>query len=247
MLNKYILSIFMVFTLMIAACTSADAQVPDNKAKMSKEQILDLLHRVGDMRSEKEMQNFKRLLEMGENVYPVLSEKLFDAGEPYSPAEEYFTNRIMIIFIESKGDKTIPLKAVRKFIKKWTEPKTYTGEGWQRGTAENMRSLAARALGEFSMKEDNAILLSLLNDPCSGVQSASLDALAKIGDEKVLQEVEKWLVKRKATESQNKREEQDKDWVIRNAEKAIETFRARLKKPTQTEPNGKEEMEMCRK
>jgi len=219
MLNKYIFTIVLLSVLAMF-CTLGHAQQSlQNDTKMSKQQILDLLPRHHGDLDERHLQNLKQLLKMGESTYSALSEELLNTDDVFTASSIFY------IFSESKGDKTIPLKAVRKLTNKWKDSSTYEGR--------SMRIDAARALGEFGTKEDNAILLSFLEDQEQSVRHYSLESLAKIGDEKTMQKVETWLAKRKAAVNQTEIEKAVTARDVQDAEKTIEILRTRVKKSPQ--------------
>lgn len=215
MLNKYIFTIFALSSAIKLFCMPIYAQSSPQGTKINNEQILALLPRGIDTLDEKDVQKYEQLVEMGATAYPALSAELLDTDS------EIVASRIIGVFVESKGDKTVPRETIRKLVSKW-DSSTRHGKA--------IREVSAEALGKIGTKEDASILLSLLNDKAKSVQIQSLRSLAKIGDENSIQQIQAWLVKKKGAMS---KEEQGKDSSIHEAEKAAEVIQNRSVKEIQ--------------
>ncbi len=83
----------------------------DEKKLMSKEEALQLLlpHSI-EGNSPGEFERFLTLRDAGESAYPALVEVYFQTKDIM------ITGAIAAIFIQSKGDKTIPVQALRNYV-----------------------------------------------------------------------------------------------------------------------------------
>ena len=209
MLNRNIILVFVSFCAIMLFCMPVQAQSSPQGTKMNNEEIIALLPRGTDMLDEKDVQRYEQLVKMGATAYPALSSELLNT------TDEITASRIISIFVESKGDKTVPRETIRKLVSKW-DSSTRHGKA--------IREVSAEALGKIGTKEDVSVLFSLLDDKDKSVQIQSLRSLAKVGDEQSIQQIRVWIVKRRGSMS---REEQDKDSSIHEAERAAEVIQHR--------------------
>jgi len=77
---------------------------------LSKEEIIEMIPKGLEKDSPNEIQNWQTLIDSGESIYLPLSEILLD------PKHEAIANDVISLFVKSKGDKTLPLQALRKYL-----------------------------------------------------------------------------------------------------------------------------------
>ena len=98
------LSILLYFFILASPCCAQD-QHP-----MTREEVIPLLAHSIEMDSPKEIENYRILTEAGERAYPAMAEVLLAGSEPD------VIRSIIPFFVNSKGDKTIPLQAMSKYV-----------------------------------------------------------------------------------------------------------------------------------
>ncbi len=77
---------------------------------MTKEEVFRLFSYSVERNSPEEFNNFLTLRDAGERAYPALAELLAEAEDPAT------VSNIVPVFVQSKGDKTVPLNALNKYI-----------------------------------------------------------------------------------------------------------------------------------
>ncbi len=100
----------LVFSLILGIC-NAEPKNAWTKEELTKNEILRMLP--GDIRGTVGVDPdaaFKALVDAGEDIYPLLSELLFESDD------HFFKNNIIKILEISKGDKKIPIQASKKYI-----------------------------------------------------------------------------------------------------------------------------------
>ncbi len=78
---------------------------------MSKEDVSKLFGRSLEMNTPEELEKFRILCEAGESAYKALAEVLLD-----DKSDPDIIGNVISVFIQSKGDKTIPLQAMSRYI-----------------------------------------------------------------------------------------------------------------------------------
>lgn len=144
--------------------------------------ILELLPRGIDMVDEAEARNYEQIIKMGESAYPALCHELL------ATKDDIIVGRILSIFIESKGDKTLPLTAIRKLASIRTGPSKQDTD---------MRVIVVQALGKMGKPEDAKYLHQQLNDPSDAVQINSIRSLGHIGGKESVSLIAAWVAKNK--------------------------------------------------
>lgn len=82
----------------------------EEQTLMKREEVVRLFGRSVEMNSPKERENFRILQDAGERAYPALAEVLLSDSDPDA------ISNVVPIFLQSKGDKTIPLRAMMEFV-----------------------------------------------------------------------------------------------------------------------------------
>ena len=77
---------------------------------MTPEEVIPLLAHSIEMNSSAELENYKILCEAGERAFPAMAKILLDGKEPD------VIRSIIPFFVDTKGDKTIPLQAMSKYV-----------------------------------------------------------------------------------------------------------------------------------
>lgn len=77
---------------------------------MTKEQVVRLFGRSIEFDAPQERENFRILRDAGASAYPAMAEVLLSSSDPDA------IRNIIPIFVQSEGDKTIPLRAMTQFV-----------------------------------------------------------------------------------------------------------------------------------
>ncbi len=171
----------------------------------SREAILQLLPDMIPPYSKEVWNKLHKLEQLGEAAYPVLCEEML------ASTKLDMIQAIINVFISSKGDKKLPLEAIRNLAIK-------------RDSDEDIRDTVVRALGYFGKPEDVVYLHKRLADPELIVQISAVESLGQIGGIDSVPLIEAWGVKNSS----------DK-YRTEEAKKAIESIRQRAK----AQPSGK--------
>lgn len=149
--------------------------------------------------SDAEEQNIDKLVQLGEAAYPALCQEML------APNDEHIVQTIIYVLIKSKGDKTLPLAAIRKLA-------------IVRASEEDLRSSVVKALGKIGTPEDLIYLHKRMDDPDLSVQIDTVRSLGQIGGKDSVPLIEAWGVK-------NSRDK----YRTEDAKKAIESINQRAK------------------
>ncbi len=139
--------------------------------------IVELLPRGMDMIDETAAANYRRLVAMGEKAYPALAKELLRT------TDATVAGRIISIFVESKGDKTIPRNALRQFYR---EREAVFQD------RNRVRMMIAGGLGKVGERKDAALLQEMLSDPAVPVKVRALRGLAEIGGPESAEILKNW-------------------------------------------------------
>lgn len=77
---------------------------------LSRDEIISMIPKGVEKDSQEEIQNWQILIDSGESIYQPLSDILLD------PNQKVIADDVISIFVKSKGDKTIPLEALRTYL-----------------------------------------------------------------------------------------------------------------------------------
>lgn len=165
----------------------------------SREAILQLLPDMIPPYSEEVWRKLDKLEQLGEAAYPVLCEKML------ASKDLHIIQAIIGLLIRSKGDKKLPLEAMRKLAIK-------------SASDERIRISVMNALGQIGTSEDVIYLQKQLEDSRIAVQIQAIRSLGQIGGKDSVPLIEAWGV----------RNGSDK-YDIEEAKKAIESIRQRAK------------------
>ena len=100
------ISLILVFILIILFSGYCNSE-----PLMSEDEVSKLFGRSLEMNTPEEIEKFRVLCEAGERAYPALAEVLLD-----DKSDSDRISNVISVFIQSKGDKTIPLKAMSRYI-----------------------------------------------------------------------------------------------------------------------------------
>lgn len=181
-----------------AICAATDYPLSAEPA-YSREAILQLLPDMLPPYSEEVWRKLDKLEQLGEAAYPVLCEKMLASNDLYT------IQPIIGVLIRSKGDKKLPLEAIRNLAIK-------------SASDEDIRISVIKALGNFGTSEDVIYLHKQLEDPSIAIQIKAIWSLGQIGGIDSVPLIEAWGVKNSS----------DK-YRIEDAKKAIESIRQRAK------------------
>jgi len=175
---------------------------------VSKQEVSKLLPRGVDMLDPTEVADYSRLVNLGDRAYPALVELLVEE-------QNYIIiSRILGVFVESKGDKTAPIQAIRNLLR--------TNAHWR--TSVKMKLVAADVLSKIGDHSDCESLYPLVADDNERVRIVSLRGIAKLGDEECAIRVEAILAPRR---EQLGPTEAKRDATIDEGQKCVRTLRAK--------------------
>lgn len=181
--------------------------------KLTKAEVSQLLPKGWDLPNPSELQqeiaNRKRLVEAGERAFAALDEVLAETDN-YLVA-----SRILSIFCDAKGDKSIPIKATKELLLR------SRGKTWGES---NIRANAAATLGKIGGPNDTDVLVPLLDDDYETVAINAFQAIAKIGTETAIPQIEHFLTARR---SKLTPDEAAKDMRCIEASNAVEILNKR--------------------
>lgn len=152
--------------------------------------------------------NYRRLVAMGEKAYPALARELLQT------TDATVAGGIIGMFVESKGDKTIPRVAIRRFY----QDRTAAFHDQNR-----VRIMVANSLGDIGERQDAALLQQMLSDPTVPVKVNALRGFAKIGGPESVE----FLVNWKTTRSKRQAAALE-DAVDAEVDKAISAINRRM-------------------
>lgn len=165
----------------------------------NREAILQLLPDMIPPYSEEVWRKLDKLEQLGEAAYPVLCEKMLASNDLST------IQAIIGVLMRSKGDKKLPLEAIRKLAIK-------------SASDEDIRISVMMALGNIGTSEDVIYLHKQLEDPSIAIQIQAIESMGQIRGIDSVPLIEAWGVK-------NSRDK----YRIEDAKKAIESIRQRAK------------------
>lgn len=193
-------------------CFSGTTNEQDT-ASLTKEQVLQLIPQGIDFEDKKEIERYNKLVSMGERAYPGLVQLLEDTKDRVEPNNRLLISTILSVFINSRGDKRVPIEATKRLLAKT--------KGEEKA-AVDIRIIAVMCLGKIGRPEDRECIFSLLEDRDEKVRINALRALSKLGNEGDVKRIQDFLGKRKA---QLTDDEIGKDYSLKEAEKVIEELK----------------------
>ena len=165
-------------------------------ASMSVAELMRLLPAGPDMDSPDDLRNLQTLKSVGPRLLPVIAEAMDHSTNVVE------TSRLVALAMEIPGDRSPVIPGLRKLLDK----------------GEKAQMLAILALRDIGSVSDCPRLLPLLHDPSEAVRINTARTLARLGDEKTLEEMTRVVQKRRA---ELNAEELRKDYSISEIEKAI--------------------------
>lgn len=211
MSNKTNISVILVTALCsLLLAFSFPASAADDQPLPLEEKVKSLLPVSDDLHDEDEIARLDELIAMGDIAYPALAHMLEDETEPV------MIGRICGVFIESEGDKTIPIEAVKRLLTRDENVKVLT--------------VAARTLGHIGGVGDTDALFPFLRHEDEYVRVNTIRALAKIGDEKTADTLSAAMEERKAGLTPVER---DSDMTLIEGDAAVTSLRNRLDRQEQ--------------
>lgn len=199
----------LAIVLLAGAIFASDAE---GLSKQEIKQMMSSVMTLDDLEDEGAIAKWRQIIALGSDAHPALAELLEDAQEPVA------ISRILAVFVESEGDKSVAVKATKDLLAR--------SKGDKKEKVRT-RSFAADALGKIGKADDGRSLYPLLADSNERVRINAIRALAQLGDQHTLERIENFLADKQAKLS---KEDQEKDYSVREARKAIETIRDRLAK-----------------
>lgn len=166
------------------------------EASMSVADLMRLLPAGPDMDSPDDLRNLQTLKSVGSRLLPVIAEAMDHSTNVVE------TSRLVALAIEIPGDRSPIIPGLHRLL----------------DNGEKAKMLAILALRDIGSTSDCPRLLPLLNDPSEAVRINTARTLARLGDDKTLEEMAQVVKKRKA---ELNAEELHKDYSISEIEKAI--------------------------
>lgn len=170
---------------------------------LTRRDVLSLLPKGIDMEDKAEIEKYQRLLDLGEKAYPALAQLLDETNDPL------LAGRILAVFVDSSGDKEVPVVAIKKFLAK------IPGDDDE---AVIVRLLAVRALGRVGSVDDRDAVYELLEDSNEKVRINALRALSTLGTAEDGPRIEQYMERLKSRMSAV---EISQDYSLIEADKVI--------------------------
>jgi hypothetical protein len=171
--------------------------------------------------SPREKHNRERLRSYGPAVLPLLAELLEDRAGDVQPDAKRIANLLSTaMFLGGKQDAVLDVCRRRLLV----HPDL------------DVRKFTVHYVTSVATTNERSLLLSLLADAHQPVRIQALRALAELGDKRALNGVESFLVDR---ETKLSKEDQRKDYSVREARKAIEKIKAKLARESKESPEPK--------
>lgn len=180
---------------------------------LSESELIEKIPRSFDLMDLEEMRNLSYLIGLGEPIYPVLAKQLEQTKDPF------FAGSIIAIFRESKGDKTLPVAAIRKTIGKWN-----LSESDEKRVV--MDSLST--LGNIGSMRDAEVVFKVMSESYDvDVEIFGLQSLAKLGGPDTAVKISEWL---KIRQKQGWPTEYARKAVMSESKTAIDQINLRSRK-----------------
>jgi HEAT repeat protein len=194
----------------------------EEQTVVTKAEVKRLLPTGPDMMDDTIMANYKQLVDLGPAAYHALSELLDESEDPI------IISRIFSVFVESQGDKTNAVSAIKKTLER------FSGQ-----EKENIKIQVAAldALGSIGSTKDSAVLYKLIDSENERVRINAMRAIGRIGDVSSIEKIEEYLARRAIRLSEN---EKKKDYSFSEGQKAMEKIRVRLKNAKERKHEGVE-------
>lgn len=183
----------------------AQTQQGPTNASMSVAELMRLLPAGPDMESPEDIRNLQTLKSVGPRLFPVIAEAMDQSTNVVE------TSRLVALAMEIPGDHSPLIPHLHKLL--------------DRG--ENAKTVAVLALRDIGSVSDCPKLLPLLQDPSEAVRINAARTLARLGDEKILEELTRVLDKRRAAVNA---EELRKDYSIPEMEKTITVLQKKVRR-----------------
>ena len=149
---------FFVFFLFLVSCKGAETP------QMTKDEVIGSFYYSVDEQTPEEFKNYLKLLDAGEAAYPALVEILSETND------RGMVSNIITVFIQSKGNKTIPLQAMTQYLELHAREESAQGEV----------RYAVSALGDLGGSQEAIALRKLLDTDVVLTRDAVEAALEKI-------------------------------------------------------------------
>ena len=149
---------FFAFFLFLVPCKGSEV------TPMTKEEVLKLFDYSIDSQSPETINDFLKLRDAGEAAFPALAEILLETNDN----REVWN--IIAVFIQSKGNKTIPLRAMTQYLELHAREESAQGEV----------RYAVSALGDLGGSQEAIALRKLLDTDVVLTRDAVEAALEKI-------------------------------------------------------------------
>lgn len=188
------MAVFAIFAMLIHTLPAEPAY--------SREAILKLLPNMTPPYSKEVWRKLDKLEQLGELAYPVLCQEIL------APNELYIIQAIVGVLIRNKGDKKLPLEAIRKLA-------------IQRASDEDTRCTVVEALGKIGTPEDLIYLRKQLADPSIAIQIHAIRSLGGIGGKDSVLLIEAWAAKNSGD-----------TYIAEEASKVIKSISQRAKSPS---------------
>ena len=191
-----VLGVVLLVLLANSQRARGQAMPSETNALISVNELMRLLPTGPDLDNADDIQRLHMLESMGPGLLPVIAEAM------YSSTNYIETGRLIALAEGIPGDHSPIISRLYDLL--------------DRG--EKFKLLAVWALRNIGSGSDCPILLPLLEDPSEAVRINTARTLARLGDEKTMEELSRVVEKRRAKLSA---EELRKDYSISEAEKAI--------------------------
>jgi len=180
---------------------------------ITKSDVLALIPRSFDMLDLEERNRYLALLDMGSEVHPLLREILNEVDDPI------IITRILSVFAESKGDKSVALESLTELLSS------------NRELDNQIKITASNVLGEIGDAQHSQLLYPLIEDNDERVRIFALRAVSNIGGRNAIQYIKLMIADRKSRMSEDN---YLRDTTIQEAERAVSNIQIRLS-PTGSE------------
>ncbi len=167
--------------------------------------LMETVMFLDDLDDSDAIEKQRKLISFGELAYPVFAELMDKTSDPVA------ISRILEVFIESKGDKTAAVNAVKKLLNREN-----TGPN---NTRINL--LAVDSLAQIGTTNDVCAILPYICDPSEMMRISAMRALAILGTTNELVHIEKFLKEQKTKVPYR---ELQNDKSLHEGRKAIESI-----------------------
>ena len=216
MSTKQCMCLSVVLFLSVARVV-CDAKDEEGKVVVTKKEVVALLPTGPDMIDDSAMSNYTKLVALGPDAYPALSDLLDETEDPI------VISRIFAVFVKSKGDKTNAVSAIIKTLERFPGAEQ---------TSITIQIVALDALGSIGSTNDITVVHKLIDSNSERVRINALRAAGRIGNASSIERLESILNKRGANLS---KDEKRRDYSFAEGAKAITKIRSRAAAKTKKE------------